>query len=358
MDVPRSRYSRRLLLVGVPTFLLAAAGYFHLSGGRFVTTENAYVKAHIVRLSPKIAGTVAEVLVADNQHVTKGDVLFRLDDRSLRLDHAVAAAELAAVQRKVSTLKAKVRQEQTEIESAEERIRFFTGEFARQKKLKKKGIGGGAKYETAEHDLNMARRSLGSLRERINVALSELGGNIETPVDQHPLVRQAAARLDRVALDLDHTVVRAPMSGVLSNVTLQPGERVAAGKPLFALVSADRYWVQANLKEVHLTNVRVEQRATVVLDAYPSVEWQGTVESISPATGAEFSLLPAQNATGNWVKVVQRIPVRIRIEIPENAPALRVGMTATVSIDTGADHATVAVADESSDHKTDGKSTD
>ena len=345
MATAPTRVSRSLLLVGVPTFIIAIAGYMHVTGGRYVTTDNAYVKAHVVRISPEIDGEVAKVLVRDNDVVEKGAVLFRLVDDGLKLDLTVADAEVETVRQRLLSLKARYGQEQAELARANERIRFLEVQYARQKRLKKKGIGGGSKFDEAEHNVHTAKQDAAAIRQRNEMTLMELGGGLDRPVEQHALYRKALATRDRVALDLERTTVSAPAGGVLSSIKLQPGERVAAGKPVFALVGAEEFWIEANLKEVHLTNVRVGQDATVVIDAYPNVEWRGVVDSISPATGSEFSLLPPQNATGNWVKVVQRVPVRLKLTIPDNAPALRVGMTASVSIDTGVERTANAVAE-------------
>jgi len=185
------------------------------------------------------------------------------------------------------------------------------------------------------NEAQVARERINVVRQRLTRLLTTLKGNPDLPVDEHPSVRERITDRDRAALELARTTVRAPIGGVAVNVRLQPGEQVKAATPIFALVSERRPWVEANLKETTLTNVELGQRVEVVLDIYPDVTWIGVVESISPATGAEFAILPPQNASGNWVKVVQRLPVKIRLEPQRGEPALRAGMTATVSIDTG-----------------------
>ncbi len=325
---------RGILLGVVPLVLIVAGAAIYASGGRYVTSENAYVKADIIQISPEIEGRVVEVLVRENQPVASGQVLFRLDKRPFKIALAEAEAELASVRHKIASFRANYQEELSEIESAEERVRYLKLEVVRQGKLKTTGFAAGSKQEKAEHELSMAKRSVSSSRQRLNKVVAELGGDPELPVEQHPLYLAALAKKERAELDLSRTEVRAPDSGRLSKVTLQGGEHIEAGNAVFALVKTGDYWVQVNIKEVKLTHIAEGQKATVVLDAYPNVTWDAEVESISPATGAEFSLLPAQNASGNWVKVVQRIPVRLQIVPQDGAPPLRAGMSVAVSIDT------------------------
>jgi membrane fusion protein (multidrug efflux system) len=189
--------------------------------------------------------------------------------------------------------------------------------------------------EETQHDAQVAQDRMNVLRQRLVRLLTTLKGDADLPVDDHPQVREKMAERDRAALDLARTEIKAPAGGTVVNLRLQVGEQLRAATPIFSLVSENRPWVDANLKETTLTHVAVGQRVDVVLDIYPNVTWKGVVESISPATGAEFAILPPQNASGNWVKVVQRLPVRIRLEPHAGEPPLRAGVTATVSIDTG-----------------------
>ncbi len=232
-----------------------------------------------------------------------------------------------------------------EMQAAHERVRYLRIEYERQEQLLNKGIGTRAKFEAAEHDLAMAVRTIAVIEERIRTVVAELAGDPNLPVERHPRFLRARAALERAALDLEHTAVYAPAAGYLSNVVLEAGEHLEAGDPVFALVASGDTWVEANLKEVHLTYVEVGQLATIVVDAYPDLVWNATIESISPATGAEFALLPPQNATGNWVKVVQRVPVRLVLEPVPGAPPLRAGMTVTVSIDTHHERDLKAIVD-------------
>ncbi|MEM7425408.1 MAG: HlyD family secretion protein [Pseudomonadota bacterium] len=335
---------RGVLLGVVPLAAIVAAGVFYASGGRYVTSENAYVKADIIQISPQVEGQVAEVLVRENAKVREGDLLFRLDRRPFEIALAEARAELASVTHKIASMRAGYQSAQSEIESAHERVRYLKLEVKRQGTLKSTGFAARAKSEKAEHELEMAKRSVSSKRQNLNKVLAELGGDPEASVDAHPLYMAALAKRERAELDLARTEIRAPAAGRLSRVSLQPGEHIEDGKPVFALVKDGDFWVQVNIKEVKLTHIREGLEASVVLDAYPNVTWQAVVESISPATGAEFALLPAQNATGNWVKVVQRVPLRLKLKPRSTAPPLRAGMTATISIDTGREGNLAAIA--------------
>ena len=354
-----------MLLGAAPILVLATVAYVYATSGRYVTTENAYVKAEIITVSANVDGQVVRVLARDNQPVKAGDVLFDLDPRPFETAVAAAEAELASVRQRLASLRAHYREGQMEIAAAEERIRYLEVSHDRQKKLLAKGHGTQARFDETEHGLVMARRRLAVVQETNAMVLADLGGSPDLAVERHPLFLRAEAALVRASLDLDYATVRAPSDGILSNVNLEAGEYVEAGDPLLALVTIDQPWVEANLKEVQLTHVRVGQMATVVVDSFPQVTWRARVESISPATGAEFAILPPQNATGNWVKVVQRIPVRLYLEglaydgsldaaarpgadggAGAANPArelLRAGMTATVSIDTRRERAAAAL---------------
>ena len=325
---------RAVVLGAVPLLVLGGAAWMYIHGGRYITSENAYVKTDIVNISPVIDGRIIRVLVTDNQIVEAGELLFEIDPEPYGIALTAAEAELASVRQRIYGLRAHYRQGEREIAAQQERIRYLTLEFKRQEKLKTKGIGSGAKFEAAEHDLAMARQRIEALRERNRMVLADLSGDVALPIEQHPLYLQAMAKRDRAAFDLSHSAVRAPIAGALSHVALEVGEYVEAGDSVFALVASGAPWIEVNLKEIHLTYVRVGQMATVVVDAYPDERWNARVESISPATGAEFALLPPQNATGNWVKVVQRVPLRLVFVDPRDTSRLRAGMTVTVSIDT------------------------
>jgi membrane fusion protein (multidrug efflux system) len=232
-------------------------------------------------------------------------------------------------------LRAAWRETVTELADAEARAAYFQRSWQRQEELATKGVASVAKREESENDARAAADRVTTVKERLRRVLTALNGNPQLPAEEHPVVRDKTAARERAQLDFARTTVRAPVDGVVVNLRVQQGEQIKAATPLFALVVTSRPWVEANFKETELTHVRVGQKATVVLDTYPDSTWEALVESVSPATGAEFAILPPQNASGNWVKVVQRLPVKLRLLPHVGEPPLRAGMTATVSIDTG-----------------------
>ena len=338
----RGRTFRGFLFGVAPLLVIGAAVYAYATGGRYVTTENAYVKAEIITISANIDGQVDQVRVQANAAVEKGQILFTIDARPHRMALESATAQLASIRQKIDSLRAHYRQGERELAAAEERIRYLQKQHQRQEKLVAKGASTRVKLDETEHDLAMARQRLGVLQESNAMVLADLGGSYDLAAERHPLYLQAEADRKRAELDLAYTDILAPADGIVSNLTLEPGEYVEAGDALFALVTVHDPWIEANLKEVELTHVRIGQKAKIVVDSYPEVTWEAVVDSISPATGAEFAILPPQNATGNWVKVVQRIPVRLRLEGVREPNLLRAGMTATVSIDTGRERDTMA----------------
>jgi len=325
---------RLLLLVAVPALVVLGGLVVWQMGGRYVTSENAYVKADIVQIAPEVAGRVVEVAVRDHAHVNAGDLLLKIDPEPYRLILERAEAELDSARNLVETARATYHETRSELGELESRADYLARQAARQQELNARGVAPVTRMEEAENDARVARERINVMRQRLARLLTHLKGDPDLPVDEHPSVRERIAARDRAALDLARTVLRAPASGIVVNVKLQPGEQVRAATPVFALVSDRRPWVEANLKETTLTHVHVGQKVEVVLDIYPDITWAGEVESISPATGAEFAILPPQNASGNWVKVVQRLPVRVRLLPIKDEPPLRAGMTATVSIDT------------------------
>ncbi|MBK1659097.1 HlyD family secretion protein [Paracraurococcus ruber] len=331
----RRKLLRPLLLLGVPLLVLAAAAIAWQRGGRYVTTENAYVKADIVQVAPEVAGRVLEVAVRDHTRVQAGDLLLRIDPEPYRLVLARAEAELDAARTLVETARATYRETESELGELLSRAEFLQRQARRQQDLARGGVSAAAKLEEALSDAEVARERVKVVRQRLARLLTTLQGNPDLPVDEHPTVRQRISDRDQARLDLRRTEIAAPVGGTIVNMRLQRGEQVKAATPVFALVSERRPWVEANLKETTLTHVTVGQQVQVMLDIYPDVTWVGEVESISPATGAEFAILPPQNASGNWVKVVQRLPVRIRLQPFPGEPPLRAGITATVAIDTG-----------------------
>lgn len=324
-----------MLMVAGPLAVAVIALVLWLRGGRFVSTDNAYLQADKVTVASRLAGIVADIPVRDNQRVKVGDVLFRLDDEPFRLALASAQAQLAQVEVDLTALQATFRQRAADIQQAATDVDYYQREFERQQSLAGRGVAAQSSLDVARHNLMAARARVASLNQEAQSVLAQLGGDGGRPIQQHPRWMTAKAAVDRAEYDLRQTVVRASMDGIVANVEqLQPGEVVAAGTAAFSLLGA-KPWVAANPKETDLTYLAPGDAATIEVDSYPGRTWRAHVVSISPATGAEFSVLPPQNASGNWVKVVQRVPVRLELEIPENSPPLVAGMSVEVSIDTG-----------------------
>lgn len=328
--------ARISLMLFVPVLILLGGAYLYAHSGRYVSTDNAYVKADKVTVSADVSGRVVEIDVHENQVVKAGQVLFRLDDRPYTYALDRARAHLAAVRLQIESLRATYRQKQAELKAAEDTLAYQKREFDRQAQLLANHVTPQSKYDDARHALDAARQQVASIQEQILNVLASLNGDPGIRTHLHPLILEAKAQRDQAELDLAHTVIKAPADGIVSHVDqLQVGDYLNAATPAFALVSTNRVWIEANFKETELTHVHPGQKATVDVDTYPGVTFTAKVASISPGTGSEFSVLPAQNATGNWVKVVQRVPVRLLIENPDPNRPLRIGMSATVEVDTG-----------------------
>ena len=309
-------------------------GYFYFASGRFVATDNAYVKADKIVVSADISGRVVEVFVDSDQVVKRGALLFRIDPEPLRIALARAEAQLSAAIQEVGAIRALYDQKVARLTLAEGDLAYQQQHHERQDALSRTGVVSRSGMDTAERALRNARDQILISTQEIAEVRARLGGDPARPAEEQPTVRDARAARDRAALDLARTEVRAPVDGIVTNFDLQPGEYVTAGTTVVSIVGTENTWIQANFKETDLTFVKVGQRATVHIDMFPDGPRTATVLSISPATGAEFALLPPQNATGNWVKVVQRLPVRLRLEIAADAPELRAGMSVIVEIDT------------------------
>ncbi|MBH67010.1 MAG: hypothetical protein CMM58_01525 [Rhodospirillaceae bacterium] len=339
---------RLFLLILVPAIALVLGANWYEKTGRFVETENAYVKTNVIAISADIDGRVTDVLVDENQNVSKGALLFKLDPNSYSMEIQMAESQLEKVRHNISALQAEYYQILAEIEEKKASVvykkanlAYYKREAKRQRMLIKKSITTRAKLDDAESKLDEAEfkllaatREVATRKQKIKTVIARLGGDPNRRFDEHPDFIKAETQLSLAKINLGYTEVQAPIAGVVTRLKLEPGEWVEAGEPAFGIISTDRVWIEANLKETQLTHVREGQKTIIEIDAYPDVIWEGEVGSISPATGAEFSVLPPQNASGNWVKVVQRLPVRIEIKSVSNKPPLRAGMTSTVSIDT------------------------
>ena len=335
---PRRRWGRMLLrlilLIVIPAGAIVAGGFWYEATGRFVTTENAYVKTNVIAVSADIDGRVTEVLVEENQHVDKGDLLFTMDPESHWMMVNMAEAKRETVRQDIAATRAEYHQIVAEIEEKKANVAYYRQEADRQRQLIGKAITTRARLDEAEFNLTAAKQVVATLRQKIRTVLARLGGDPSRASELHPIFMMAETELSMAKMNLGYTKIRAPIDGVVTRLKLEAGEWVESGEPAFGLIGVHRVWIEANLKETQLTHVRVGQEVTVEIDAYPDTVWTARVASISPATGAEFSVLPPQNASGNWVKVVQRLPVRIEIETTPEHPLLRAGMTANVSVDT------------------------
>ena len=325
---------RTVLLVLVPLAAAAIGIYIYAESGRYVTTENAYIKSNVIAISSDVSGRVEWVGVEDSTLVRKGQILFRLDQQPFKIALDRSEAELDLVRTQVEHLRADYHEAVTQVVTEEERVKFLTRQLSRHKKLMDRKLGSEQAYDVAAHDLSLAKRQVRVLRQRVQRALQSLEGNPDIKVEEHARFLRARAERDQAAIAWADTSIEAPVDGIVSNMKLQAGEYVEEGDAVFTIIENGKVWVEANLKETQLTHVLQGQSASITVDAYPDVEWPATVDAIAPATGAEFSVLPPQNATGNWVKVVQRIPVLLDVEQPPKGNPLRAGMTVTVAIDT------------------------
>jgi membrane fusion protein (multidrug efflux system) len=339
----RNRWRLPLMIV-VPLILVAIGAYLWLTGGRYVETDNAYVQQHMVALSADVEGRIVAVPVRLNQSVKAGDVIFKIDPTPFQIALDQANAALASARLNVEQLKVAYGTAEAKLSAAEAALDIQQRELDRQTSLAGKGFQSQSNLDQLKLDVQAAQSNVELARQGVQSAVAALVGNPDIAVDDHPLVKTAQAQVESAQRDLAQTTVKAPADGVVSQVdNLNVGQFVQKGTQIAALVETDEAWVEANYKETQLTGIEVGQPATVTVDAYPGLEIKGHVASIGAATGAEFSVLPAQNATGNWVKVTQRLPVEIAIDSPER-DRLRAGMSVTVTVDTQPENGLVKTA--------------
>jgi membrane fusion protein, multidrug efflux system len=331
---PKKSLRRPLMFALLPVALIMGS-YFYVTGGAVMSTDNAYVQADMVGLSTDVAGIVTQVLVHDNQKVAKGEILFKLDPLQFQLALDRAEAQVGNTHNDLVALQASYRNMQAQVEQAQKDVDFNMVNFQRQQQLIANNFTPRATFDAARNTLQGSQQKLASLQQQLAGLAANLNGDPDAPIEDHPKYKDAVAARDEAARQLAHTIVRAPFAGIVTNVpSLQPGQYLAAAATAFNIVSIDHVWVQASPKETELTYVRPGQKATVEVDAYPGQQWTGSVDSISPASASSFSLLPAENTSGNWVKVVQRIPLRVSVANAPGKPQLRVGMSVELSVAT------------------------
>ncbi|MCJ8157848.1 HlyD family secretion protein [Sphingomonas sp. LaA6.9] len=330
---PRRRWMRLALMLSVPLLIAAGAGYMWLTSGRYASTDNAYVQQDVVSVSPDVSGRLVDVKVRENQRVKAGDVLFVIDPEPYRIALAQAEAALANARVQVSTMSTDMGGAAADIASARADIQLAQASYDRQAALMQRGFTTRASYDAALQQVAAAKAKLGTAQADAARARAQIGSG--SAASGTPAAIQAAlAQRAKAALDLERTVVRAPADGIVSQTSrLQVGTIAPSGVPALSLVISDRAWIEANYKETDLDHMAVGQPAEIAFDAYPGLKIKGHVASIGAGTGSEFSVLPAQNANGNWVKVTQRVPVRIAIDGTPSRPMIA-GLSADVSVDT------------------------
>ena len=386
----KKNFKRFILLIFIPLMTIMFTLGFFYSLGRYITTENAYIKAPIISIQSQIPGRVKTVFVKDNQQVKKGQKLFKIDTAKLKLDLSEQKQNLLTIKKEIDNRKSKYNEATEEIKLAEEEIKYYLLEmrrakslinveiklaeekvkyhqleFNRIKNLVNKGVGLKSKldeeqylyqsainnlkavklnsnFEEIKHSYTSSKQKLKIINDKAKTILTTLNGDAELKFEEHPLYLKHLSKLEQISFDIEQSTIFAEQDGIIAQMNLEEGEYIDIGKVLFAIVDEKNAWLEANLKETELTNIKVNQSAVFTPDAYPNNSWNAKIESISPATGSEFSILPPQNSSGNWVKVVQRVPVKISIgssiineNIQNNSKKdLRVGMSVSVTIDT------------------------
>lgn len=330
----RPRLRRLLLMVLVPIIIILLGLWYWAHSTRYVSTDNAYVYANHVSVTPQVSGRVIAVPVAQNEAVTPGQVLLEIDPAPFKLALDADNAKLKAVSDQIRAETESLSAAQAQLRASQANVANMQRNVQRKTNLVKRDVVPAVQLDDLKTDLTMAEQKTVALKAQIAQIEASLGGNANQPVTTQPAYQQALAARDQAELELSYTTIKAPAAGVVTQVNVKPGDVLTAGQPIFALVMSGKRWVDANFKETQLTHVHVGDRADITVDAYPDHKFHGTIVSISPGTGSVFSVLPAQNATGNWVKVVQRIPVRILVDAGTGGPDLRAGMSAEVTIDT------------------------
>jgi membrane fusion protein, multidrug efflux system len=333
----RRRDRIRWGLFALLPLVLIIGAYWYVTGGQIMSTDDAYVEADKVGISTDVAGIVKDVDVKENEQVQAGQVLYRLDPRQFQIALDNAKANLAQTALSIEAMKQDYTRMVSDIAAQQAQVDLDQTNFNRATMLLHSGTATQAAYDQAQATLQTDKSKLEALREQAQVQLARLGGKADIEVTQHPQYLQAQAQVDEAQRQLDHTVVKAPFAGIVTDVSaIATGKYLAASTTAFFLVDTDHVWVDADPKETELTYVRPGQPVTITVDTYPDQQWHGTVESVSPAAAQEFALLPAQNTSGNWVKVVQRVPMRVRVDTSDKSlPPLAAGMSVEIDVNTG-----------------------
>ena len=328
------------LMAALPVLLAVAVTVCYFAEAGRVATDDAFVRAAKESVNARVSGQVVEIAVKDNERVKKGQLLFRVDPAPYQIAMEQAEAMLGSTRLQIEGLKATYRQQPAELQSAKDSAMFDEHEYDRKKALLASDFTSKESFERAETDLKVARQNIASMEQQIANTVAALSGDPNIEVDRHPTVRAAQVGLDRAKLDYSYAGVCAPDDGIVANVDdLQVGDFVNQGAAVFSLLSSRKIWIEANFRETDLTHMRPGQAATINVDAYPGSTFKAHIVSLSPGTGSDFSVLPPENATGNWVKVIQRLPVRLELDGLDPGRPLFSGISVTVRVDTGYRHA-------------------
>lgn len=331
----KKRNLRRNLLIVLPLAVALIGGAIYLMGGRYIATDNAYVGAQKVLITPDISGKVMHVAVREGQHVQAGDELLTLDRVPYELALDQAKAKLATARSDYDKARANLASLTKLSDLAERNVALKQRDLERKQKLVASQAGSAADVDSSAAAVVAAQLQAQYAEQQRDTTLASLLGDADLPLEKFPAYAEAKASVDNAERDLAHTVLRAPIDGTATQVdNIQLGRFVAAGAPIFSVIDDANPWVDANPKETDITYLRLGQKATLDVDSFPDRTFTGTVIAVSPGTGSQFSILPAQNATGNWVKVVQRVPVRIAFDKGQDLSRLRTGMSANIEIDT------------------------